>query len=207
MNKQFEVKEIKYEDTKDFILKKHYAQRMPSISFAFGLFFDKVLCGILTLGKPASNALTEGVCGKEYKHKVYELNRLVINNGLPKNTLSIFVSRSLKKLKKLKLIIVSYADTAMNHHGYIYQATNWLYTGMTKQRTDKYTENGKHSRHYTKNVIETKRKVRSSKHRYIYFLDKKDLKMLKYKVLPYPKGQNSRYEFGFKLQDKIVVLT
>ena len=34
----YEIKEIKYSDTKDFILKKHYAQRMPSVSFAYGLF-------------------------------------------------------------------------------------------------------------------------------------------------------------------------
>ena len=35
-NSNFLVSEIKYEDTKDFILNKHYAQRMPSITFSFG---------------------------------------------------------------------------------------------------------------------------------------------------------------------------
>ena len=32
------VKEINKKDTYDFILYKHYAQRLPSISYAYGLF-------------------------------------------------------------------------------------------------------------------------------------------------------------------------
>ena len=35
-----EVRRIEYADTKDWILNKHYAQRMPSITYAFGLFLD-----------------------------------------------------------------------------------------------------------------------------------------------------------------------
>ena len=79
-----EVKQIDKKDTYEFILHKHYAQRKPSISYAYGLFINKELQGILTIGKPASNSLCEGVCGKEYKQYVYELNRLCVNEGLPK---------------------------------------------------------------------------------------------------------------------------
>ena len=42
------------------------------------------------------------------------------------------------------LIIVSYADKGQNHNGYIYQATNFLYTGATKERTDISTQENKH---------------------------------------------------------------
>jgi len=41
----YQVKEIKYNDTKPFILDIHYAKRMPSISFAYGLFYEKDLVG------------------------------------------------------------------------------------------------------------------------------------------------------------------
>ena len=34
------VRQINYEDTKDLILNVHYAKRMPSISYAYGLFED-----------------------------------------------------------------------------------------------------------------------------------------------------------------------
>ena len=153
--KNYLVKKVSYKATKPFILKKHYAQRMPSISFAFGLYKEDQLVGVLTIGKPASHSLCIGILGKEYSHKVYELNRLVVVEGLEKNALSFFVSKSLKLLKQHDLVIVSYADTGMGHTGYIYQATNFIYTGKTKERTDKYTPTNKRSRHY-KNEDTTK---------------------------------------------------
>ena len=162
----FKVKTIQSKDTKDFILNKHYAKRMPSISYAYGLFVNENLEGVLTIGKPASNSLCKGICGEEYSKKVYELNRLVINEGFERNTLSWFVGQVLKSLKQEDLILVSYADSGMNHCGYIYQATNWLYTGATKERTDKYVPLGKHSRHYTDDNKHL-RVFRTSKHRYV----------------------------------------
>lgn len=203
----FEVKEISYEDTKPFIRDMHYAGRMPSISYRYGLF-DSVgsIVGVLTIGKPASNSLCEGVCGKEYKDKVFELNRLITIDGLPKNTLSWFVAKVLRMLKSEDLILVSYADEGMNHHGYIYQATNWIYTGKTPSRTDKYTPKGRHSRHYTDEYTHL-RKYRSSKHRYVYFTGhsrKKYRSLLNYEVCDYPKGNNKDYKLGTKMKHKII---
>ena len=62
----------------------------------------------------------------------------VINEGFERNTLSWFVGQALKLLEIEDLIIVSYADSGMKHCGYIYKATNWIYTGATKERTDNY---------------------------------------------------------------------
>lgn len=201
----YEVKEIPYSDTKDFILNKHYAQRMPSISFSYGLFKETKMVGVLTIGKPASNSLCKGICGLEYTSKVYELNRLITLDGLEKNSLSFFVGKVLKDLKKENIVIVSYADTGAGHNGYIYQATNFIYTGKTKQRTDKYTEGNKHSRHYGEGN-EHLRKLRTAKHRYVYFTNKKKewLKVLKYPVLEYPKGNNVNYVLGERLKTKVI---
>lgn len=203
MNKKLEVKPIEKKLTYDFILNKHYAKRKPSISFAYGLYIEENLEGILTIGKPASNSLCTGVCGEKYSKHVYELNRLCVNEGLEKNVLSKFVSSVLKDLKKQNLIIISYADEGMCHHGYIYQATNFIYTGLSAYRTDRYCEKGKHSRHNKKNDEETShlRIIRSPKHRYIYIcgdkrFKKEVLKNLNYKPQPYPKGDNKRYAHG-----------
>ncbi len=201
-----EIKPIKYEQTLDWLLNKHYAHRIPMITWAFGLFIENELRGICTFGKPASMSLCDGVCGKEYRLKVYELNRLVIDDGLPKNILSYFVSRCLKELKEEDLIIVSYADEGMNHCGFIYQATNWLYTGKNKIRTDKYMPGNRHARHYT-DEFSNLRKVRTVKHRYIYFTGKSKklyLNALKYKIQEYPKLDPIRYKFGDKKMEKII---
>lgn len=186
----------------DWLLNKHYAKRLCSISYSFGLFdLENIMVGVLTIGKPASNQLCVGVCGKENSKFVYELNRLCVNDGLEKNVLSYFVSQSLKLIKD-DMILVSYADTKMNHNGYIYQATNWIYTGKTKERTDIGNDENKHSRHYDKNLdYKLNRKTRSSKHRYIYFLGKKSLqfkKQLLYNIEAYPKGKNERYDASYR---------
>ena len=202
VKRTYKVKSIKKELCKEWLLYKHYAKRIPSISYAFGLFDSKIMQGILTVGKPASNALCIGVCGKHNSKYVYELNRLCVNDGLKKNVLSYFVSQSLKMLNNINL--VSYADTSQNHNGYIYQATNWIYTGATKERTDIGSEDNKHSRHYDKNIDYKKnRKFRSSKHRYIFFIGSKKqkkqwLKELNYKIQAYPKGQNTNYDTSYK---------
>lgn len=204
--KNINVKRIESKQTHDFILKKHYAQRLPSISYAFGLFIEDNLEGILTIGKPASRPLCIGVCGEEYASKVYELNRLITNENLPENSLSYFVSKCLRELKNDDLVIVSYADTGMGHNGYIYQASNFLYTGSTPSRTDKYVPGNKHPRHYTEEWSHL-RKVRTAKHRYIYFTNKKNRKLiesLRYTVTPYPKGENERYKLGYRIQTKII---
>ena len=200
IKEKYIVKSIDSYLCKDWLLNKHYAKRMCSISYAFGLFDNQFLIGILTIGKPASNQLCIGVCGVKFSKYVYELNRLCVNDNLEKNVLSYFVSQSLKKINT-NMILVSYADTKMNHNGYIYQATNWIYTGATKERTDIGFEDGKHSRHYDKNIDYSIRKHRSSKHRYIYFLGKlkKEFsKNLNYKIYPYPKGKNKRYDSSYK---------
>lgn len=190
------VSEISYCQAIDFLLPKHYSGRKPQITKAFGLFSKGDLVAVCTFGKPASNSLCKGICGESYSHNVYELNRLC-RVDYWKEPLSSFVSACLRRLRTENWIVVSYADTGMNHHGYIYQACNFLYTGCTKQRTDKYVDGNKHSRHYDNCNQGEYRKLRTAKHRYVYFcskskhLVKKWKSCLKYEVLPYPKGDNN----------------
>jgi hypothetical protein len=190
-----------------FLLPKHYSGRKPQISYAFGWFDSptNALVAVCTFGKPVSPTLCSGICGKEYAKNVYELNRLCrIDEWI--YPLSQFVSACLRKLRPYNLIIVAYSDTAMNHFGYIYQASNFMYLGCTKERVEFYTKEGKHSRHGNKNS--GFRQIRSAKHRYISFctLDKK-LKQkwqaaLKYKQEQYPKGDSKYYELGTILKQK-----
>jgi hypothetical protein len=201
------VKSIDSFECKDWLLNKHYAKRMCSISFAFGLFdSDNILQGVCTFGSPPSRALCVGVCGINNAHKVLELNRFIINKN-ESNIASFFISRCLKLLPK-DLIIVSYADTSKNHHGYIYQATNWIYTGLSAKRTERYDVDNPNK--HSKSVTEKKGikyqdlavRERPQKHRYIYFTgsktQKKHLKnQLMYKECPYPKGDNLNYDASY----------
>jgi hypothetical protein len=211
-----EVKRINAKETHEFILKKHYAQRLPSISIAFGLFVEGNLEGILTIGKPASNSLCEGVCGKEYKQYVYELNRLCVNEGLPKNTLSQFVSKALKDLSNTKIILISYADEGANHHGYIYQATNWEYLGYFISEGFWYVDgeerhlatlwyrfknHGNQNLTFIPGLCEMYSDVRKTWTKQFIYIMRLDNKLTPAtEVLPYPKPSN---EYPIKIKEHI----
>ena len=138
----YKVTSIKKELCKEWLLQKHYAKRVPSISFSFGLFKDNILVGVITFGMPPSSTLASSICGEKYKDIVLELNRLVVNDGLDKNALSYFVSKSISKIPMPK-IIVSFSDNNMNHNGYIYQATNFIFTGKTSNDSMYIDKDGK----------------------------------------------------------------
>ena len=215
-----QVIQIQPKETYQWLLEKHYAKRIPQIMHSFGLYIDGALKGVVTYGIPASPALCMGICGKEYSDKVLELNRLCLmeNN---KNESSFLVSHSIQLLPK-PTIVVSYADTSQGHVGYVYQATNFLYTGLSANRVD-WTIKGmehKHSKTISDGMTleSIKEKYgddfyyteRSRKHRYIFFhgskTDKKIMrKLLKYNVEPYPKGDSQKYDAGGNIQTQQVM--
>ena len=215
-----QVIQIQPKETYQWLLEKHYAKRIPQIMHAFGLYVVGVLKGVVTYGIPASPALCMGICGKEYSDKVLELNRLCLmeNN---KNESSFLVSHSIQLLPK-PTIVVSYADTSQGHVGYVYQATNFLYTGLSANRVD-WTIKGmehKHSKTISDGMTleSIKEKYgddfyyteRSRKHRYIFFhgskTDKKIMrKLLKYNIEPYPKGNSQKYDSGGNIQTQQVM--
>ena len=184
----------------EFLLPRHYSGRLPCISRAFGWYFDDELKAVCTFGKPASPAPCRGVCGEKWADRVYELNRLCRTDDLSE-PLSQFVSACLRHLKVDNWIIISYSDTGMSHHGYIYQACNFIYTGCTSERFDRYTGD-KHARHYDKFKDVGLRQVRTAKHRYVYFCtNKSSLRKqweedLLWKKEKYPKGDNENYTLG-----------
>lgn len=110
------------------VVRHHYLHRKPPISYAYGLVVGEDLVGVVTFGTPASRHLQMGVCAAE-PGIVLELNRLWTADKLPRNTESWFISRAIKMLPPR--IIVSYADTARGHVGYVYRASNFHYAGWT----------------------------------------------------------------------------
>lgn len=133
----------------------------------------------------------------------------------------------LEKIAPPPMVVVSYADTSMNHHGYIYQATNWIYTGLSAPFKDYMVKGMEHlhgssvmdsvgrsdgeSGHIDK-VRLLKEKYgeenvymveRPRKHRYFFLIGSKTQvknmrKALIYSVVPYPKGDNKKYDASYQ---------
>lgn len=204
----YDVRIITRADCEPYILGIHYAKRWPSISYAFGLYFDNELCGVVTYGTPPSATLKRGIAGDGFKADVLELNRLCLKNNR-KNEASILVGRSLRMLP-INKIVVSFADTSQGHSGFVYQATNFIYCGLSAKRTDWKVKGKEHLHGQTiadefrgvENRAQAMRdkygndfylEPRARKHRYIFIVGnkhykKKVLAALKYGVEPYPKA-------------------
>lgn len=201
--KEYHIKEIPRKQAQDIVVKYHYLHRKAPCSFSFGLFLGGELKGVILYGTPSSSSLRKGICGEEEKNNVLELTRLWVADDVPKNGESYLIGGTLRKVDKE--IIVSYADTAQGHVGTVYQATNWIYTGLSAKRTD-WTIQGvdKHCRtisnKYTADELRAtygdsfSLQPRSRKHRYVFFNAKSKkrkkelLKKLNYKATEYPKA-------------------
>lgn len=201
--KDYQILKLPNSVAKPVIVANHYSKSYPNaMKNNFGLFFENKLVGLICYGKPHSHTLRAGIAGKTYSNKILELSRLWIANGEPKNTASWLISHTLKLLRNCD-IVVSFADPDHDHVGIVYQAANWLYTGLGTTVTALVPKG--HEGHHLKaiyglnkaDLIEKygadnlERRTINGKHRYLYIINKKQeeiiLKRLKYPIIPYPK--------------------
>jgi len=199
----WKIIEISYKEAMDIVVEHHYLHRKCPCTHSYGLFnmSTEEIDGVIVYGTPSSSTLRAGICGKEEAKNVMELTRLWIADTVPKNGESFLIGNTLKLVSKE--IIVSYAEVNQGHAGVVYQATNWLYTGLSAKRSDWKVEGlDKHSQtlgdKYTAKEIRAKYGdrfklvPRPRKHRYVYFnCDKRKKKILlaklRYKLQPYDK--------------------
>ena len=209
---KYKVRSIDTAQVKEWCLYKHYAKKIPSvIQYTFGCFdADNLMIGVAVFGLAGNSNLNE-----LEGYPIIELTRLILNDEKEKNVTSYFVSQCLKIMPH-KGYVISFADANQNHHGYIYQATNFIYTGLSaaaevytngtvemhsKTFSDKY---GRRDKAFAKeNGFEIITK--QPKHRYFFILnDKREtIKMKqilqdKFGIQKYPKGENTNYNADYK---------
>lgn len=112
----------------------------------------------------------------------WELARLFIEDGTPKNTETWFMSRAIGWIKCQRPeveLLVSYADPSRGHTGVIYKAGNWIGDGRTDQerKTPRFDyRSGAKMFSRRSHVLEgpafapIERVPRISKHRFIYWM-------------------------------------
>jgi len=209
LKEDYEIRKISYQEAMDIVTERHYLRRKCPVSHAFGLVrkSDSEIVGVVTYGVSPSSTLLKGICGEDEAKNVYELNRLWVDDTVPKNGESFLVGSTLKKLDRE--IIVSFADTSQGHLGIIYQASNFIYTGLSAKFKDPKVKGLENQHHATYANRLTNQQVidkfgadnvyfvdRPRKHRYVYFnanggRRKELLKKLRYKVMQYPKHQTT----------------
>ncbi len=198
------VQPIPFVAAKQIVVKHHYLHSLPGgTKLAFGVFVEGRLLGAITFGVGPYNAfsLVEGTCPND----CLTLTRLWLSEILPPNSESRVISVCLRYLKKYTTLkfIMTYAGPARGHVGTIYQATGWLYIGLS-EATPKFDIGdgiarhsrslahafGSHSLKYlSERGLNVKVLPQIPKHRYIYFLDQDYRNRLKPTTLPYPKKE------------------
>jgi hypothetical protein len=171
--------------------KWHYSKCLPVGKLVkIGAWEDGKYIGCVIFGRGANNNMLKPFGLQQ--NDGCELVRIALNKH--NNPVSKIMALAIKFLKKsqpnLKLI-VSYADPEEGHHGGIYQACNWIYTGLSSKAIKVFYK-GKWSHKKTvddSGVNQTflDKKTVEGKHRYLMPLDEK----MKIKVAklakPYPK--------------------
>jgi hypothetical protein len=202
----YSVEIIPHKLADDFLKRHHYLAQQGNGFLSkenYGLFkIGGGLIGVITF---SGISVVETLIGafenfdrQSNQDGFYELSRLAMDDERKvKNLTSWFLSRAIKQLRKNNDVraLISYADSKY-HHGYIYQATNFKYYGLSSQKSDFFyvDENGKEKqlwRGKTSDYVGEWRQ-RSRKHRYMLVYDK-SLKV-KWNEQPYPKGNNTEYK-------------
>lgn len=191
-------------DVQEFARRYHYTETGGNMTWRWGLWDGPVLHGVVAYNLPTRTAC-ESVFGADYgPNHVWHMGRLILSDESPRNSESRLIGWSLREIRRdypHVWAVLTYAATDANHIGYVYQATNALYTGVggeswyyvDKQGRRHGTHHGGHRVHPDRAAAMGWSRVEGGvKHRYVYILGSKSQRrqrtaLLRFPVLPYPK--------------------
>ena len=190
-----------YKSAKYACLNWHYSKAIPAGAMVkIGVWEGRTFIGCIIFSKGANYNImapyglnqTEGceltrIALREHKSPVSRILKIAL----------LFLKRSNPKLK----LLVSYADGSQGHHGGIYQATNWIYTGESQassfvlngKKVHKRTLSskfGKSSLNFLKSKgLNIKIVKDAPKHKYLLPLDQETKDKIILLKKPYPKRE------------------
>lgn len=201
-----------HDAAKHAVTRWHYSEQMPAgKTIKFGVWENSEFVGAIVYGRGANKTL-----GQPYglgQLEACELVRIALRDH--DTPVTQLVAESLRQLRLIApglRLVISFADPEQGHHGGIYQAGNWIYTGMTPSVAE-YLVNGRrvHGRSaramrsakgrgahantinwLRANVDPNAREIPgSTKHRYLMPLDRQTRRRVRKLAMPYPAREGS----------------
>lgn len=179
----------------------HYSRTMPAMKLVkIGIWESGAFIGAVIFGIGCNRNI-----GSPYGLKQTEICELVrVATKSHASHISQILRQCIRLLSNQSSglrLIVSYADTAQGHHGGIYQAQNWIYTGPSKQEMRiQIGDKEFHKRSVSQLYGTTKMDILAQatgepvkwvkeqlKHKYLYPLDKAMRRQIEKLRQPYPK--------------------
>lgn len=199
----FKVKEVERDEANAVIVANHYSHKFYNNSLIhLGLFVDKQLRGVLQFGQAMNPQSMGGVVEGTQIDEYLELNRMWLDDGMPRNSESKAISYAVKFIRRKypKIAwIQSFADERCGRLGVVYQASSFLYCGEHVSTFWELDGEWYHNSMMTRNPNQAKaaaflqeHKDRAKPHQFRQFRYVKPLKnwarrRLLLPVLPYPK--------------------
>ena len=191
------------EDVQEFARRYHYTGVGNNANWRWGLWHGVTLHGVVSYNLP-TRSVCASVFGEESLHRVWHMGRLILSDDSPRNSESRLIGGSLRAIQREHpetWAVLTYAATDAGHLGYVYQATNALYTGTAGDPNYYVDEKGqRRGTHLDGHSVDAGRAAAMGwvkhkggpKHRYVYILGNKTQRrqrraLLRYPVLPYPK--------------------
>lgn len=180
----------------------HYSKCVPVFKCVrIGVWENDKFIGVVLFGQGATPEIGSPYGLKQVE--ICELTRIALTKHItPVSRILSIAFKFLHKSSPNLRMIVSFADEGQGHHGGIYQATNWIYTGGAethaylvngvqyhpKSLHSKYGVGGQSIPWLQKNVDKNaKRIVSGFKHRYLMPLDDEMRNQVAKLAKPYPK--------------------
>ena len=191
-------------DVQEFSRRYHYTGTGGNASWRWGLWHGVTLLGVVAYNLPTRETC-QSVFGPEHFDKVWHMGRLALADDAPPNSESRLIGGSLRAIRREHEHVwgvLTYAATDVGHLGYVYQATNALYTGVGGHAVVYIDQRGqRRSDYYSSAYVSRSDAIAQGwtvgeggpKHRYLYVLGSKTqrrqrMEQLRLPILPYPKS-------------------
>ena len=191
MKTELKIDWATHESAKYAVENWHYSECLPAGKLVkVGAWESGKFIGVVIFGRGANNNMAKpyGLTQLE----CCELVRIALTKHVsPVSRIAALAMRFLKSQSSGLRLIVSYADPEQGHHGGIYQAGNWLYSGRSQAQQEViYRGEVMHKR--TANALfGTIKGMQKSaifwKHKYLMPLDAEMRERIKPLTRPYPK--------------------
>ncbi len=137
--KEIQIRIIPAKIATPFVKAHHYSGKVCQNSQVhFGAFLDGDLHGVMSFGPSMDKSRIVGLVKDTGWNEFLELNRMAFDDYLPRNAESYCIGKALRMIKQqapqIKWV-VSFADGTQCGDGTIYRASNFVLTGISKNKT------------------------------------------------------------------------
>lgn len=185
----FEIKPVNQQTALFAVKNWHYSRVMPSIKLVrLGVFEDAKFVGVVIFSNGASPHLGTSL-GLD-QTEICELTRVALDkHDAPVSQILAACLKILKRSNPGLRCVASFADPKEGHKGSIYQANNWVFTGLSTSVTEYFIQGRwRHTRNsfYHKDKATAPTRKSPGKFRYLFPLDKDMRRKVLRLALPYP---------------------